>query len=164
MNKNLIFVLIFGFTLISCTDNIKKENKSKKLSEPIKVVAKIEKKSFERLPVELVQAIFNECNSADITFYEGDKSVNLWDDNVKYILTMITGESPDVLNDNPIGHIMLLKDGDTFSFNEQELSLVEISMKGNDNYVIYKIANKKYYNKINQKGIDFFNKMMGKTN
>jgi len=159
-NKSLIFLVFIAISFFSCSVKKPKE----KIVVPVKKeVPVVVKNKFERLPATYVQAIFNNCNNLDITFYEGDKSVSLWDDNVKYILSMITGDSPKTLNNSVIGHIMMLKDGDNISFNKEELSLVEISMTGNNNYVIYKIGEKKYYNNINQKGIDFFNKMMGRT-
>ena len=80
-----------------------------------------------------------------------DKTLNLSNDNVKHVLSMITNKAPLKLDDNLIGHIMMLKSG-------EQLAYVEVSLKRNNNYVIYHIDNEKYYNQINAKGLEFFSK------
>jgi len=152
-------LIISCFFFFSCSDKYKRDNNNS--DKPIIVKEKKETKvntvlNYERLPVALVQKLFNECNSIDGTFYDGDKSFNLWDDNVKYILSMITEEAPSQLNTKINGHLMLLNNGNQIAF-------VEISMVGNNNYVVYQIEDSKYYNKMNAKGIEFFTKFLSAT-
>mgnify|MGYP006077568129 CR=1 FL=1 len=141
MTKIFYFiVLCFSFSLISCSNSNKADVKNE-----------VAKPYFEKLPLSLLQNIFQECNSIDITFYNSDKTLNLSNDNVKHVLSMITNEAPLKLDDNLIGHIMMLKSG-------EQLAYVEVSLKRNNNYVIYHIHNEKYYNQINAKGLEFFSK------
>lgn len=149
--------LLLSLAIISCSNNDKKDTKEEiKVETPI-VKEEAPKPTFERLPVALLQKFFNECNSIDVTFYNSNKTINLWDDNVKHVLSMITDEAPVTLDDNIIGHIMMLKDG-------EQLAFVEVSLNGTNNYVIYNIDDKKYYNKINEKGLEFFAKFSNKDN
>jgi len=152
MFKNIFYIAVIFFTF-SC--NTKQSKNTTEIPVEIKkqVVAEKIKPKYERLPMALAQKIFNECNGIDGTFYNSSKSVSLWDDNVKHILTMITSEAPLVLDNNLIGHLMMLKDGNQMAF-------VEISMKDGNNYVIYNIDDKKYYNSINAKGVQFFSKFL----
>ncbi len=160
--SKLFFIpfIISCFVFVSCSD---KKQSTDKILEKNTIVVKEKKKTkekkdlkLERLPAKLVQMIFKECNSIDGTFYDGDKSFNLWDDNVKYVLSMITEEAPKQLNNKINGHLMLLNNGNQIAF-------VEISMVGNNNYVVYQINDAKYYNKINAKGIKFFSKFLTPT-
>lgn len=148
MTKTIAFLsILFSLTFFSCSN----EEKTAPQVETPEVVQEAPKPTFERLPVALLQQFFNECNSVDVTFYNSNKTINLWDDNVKHVLSMITEEAPKALDNNIIGHIMMLKDG-------EQLAMVEVSLKGTNNYVIYHIDDKKYYNKINEKGLEFFTK------
>lgn len=152
MTKSIaILTLLLSITFFSCTNE---EKPAPKVETP-EVIQEVVKPTFERLPVALLQQFFNECNSVDVTFYNSSKTINLWDDNVKHVLSMITEEAPTALDNNIIGHIMMLKDG-------EQLAYVEVSLKGTNNYVIYHIDNKKYYNKINEKGLEFFTKFSNK--
>ena len=171
-NKFLITTFILLISIASCsskktTKKIEPVKSTKEIVTPKPIKTASTNNSYEAIPLEIFKNIFENCNSLDVTFYEGDKTINLWDKNVKYILSMINTNKPQTLDNNVIGHIMMLKDGDTFVFNGQNLSLVEISMKGNNNYVIFNFEGKdkktKYYNILNQKGVEFFSKMSGKT-
>lgn len=149
MTKTTTFIfIILSFAFFSCSNKNKSLTNNEVVTETI---VEIVKPSFERLPTDSLQKFFNICNGMDIVLYNSDKTLNLWDDNVKHVLSMITNEAPLQLNDNIIGHIMMLKDG-------IQLAFVEVSIKGTDNYVIYNIADKKYYNKLNAKGLEFFSK------
>lgn len=150
-NLFYFIVLLFSFSLISCSNSNKTNVKNEMKIVIPEVKNEVVKPYFEQLPLRLLQNIFQECNSIDITFYNSDKTLNLSNDNVKHVLSMITNEAPLNLDDNLIGHIMMLKSG-------EQLAYVEVSLKGNNNYVIYHIDNEKYYNQINAKGLEFFSK------
>ncbi|MFT4644337.1 MAG: hypothetical protein ACI8ZX_000738 [Planctomycetota bacterium] len=154
MTKIFAFLVLFiSFALTSCSNNVKNHAQKELIVETTPVEQAIPKIPIESLPNDLALMIFQECNSIDITFYNSDKTLNLWDDNVKHVLTMITNEAPQKLDNNVVGHIMMLKEGN-------QLSFVEISLKDTNNYVIYNIEDKKYYNLINAKGLEFFNRFL----
>lgn len=166
INKFTVFAFIFSISMISCSSQEKKEVNPKEEKIAVKEIVEtkpVENKVYESIPLEWFKQVFNESNNLDITLYEGDKSVSLADDNVKYILSMISVNSISKENKSPIGHMMILKDGNTFSFEGNELSLIEIYMEENNNYVVFKIGDKNYYDVMSEKGIIFFNKLIGNT-
>lgn len=152
MPKYYFFIFLFLTpTLFSCS-----QEKTTKES-PIRVETSIVAEPvYERLPLDLGNLILTQSNALEGTFYNSGKSISLWDDNVKSILAMMTESAPLKLDNNVIGHIMYLKDG-------EQLAFVEISMKGGNNYVIYNINDKKYYNTFNEQGLKFFNQMASPT-
>lgn len=151
MFKNFSFLLLILIsTSVSCSNTENEEI----ISEESTVLQNEVAEDFEKLPDSLVLKLYNECNSIDGTFYNSDKSISLNGENVRYILTMIKNDKPFYLNNNILGHLMLLTDG-------EEIAFVELSMKDGNNYLIYTINDKKYYNALGETGTKFFTKLVG---
>lgn len=147
MFKNYLIVSLLSFVLVSCA-----EDKVEKSPSPEPVAPVVEAPVYPRLPAEYVAAILQQADALEGTFYHSGKSVSLWDDNVKSVLAMMTEPAPKVLDNNIVGHIMFLKEG-------EQLAFVEVSLKGNNNYVIFKTNDKVYYNTLTKQGLDFLQGM-----
>lgn len=142
-NISLLLITILGFSLISCTPN--------KVTEPnpLPVAVTPQEPAPQKLPTEVINDLFQNANGFEATFYHSGKSVSLWEENVKSVLAMTTGPAPAKLDNNVIGHYMYLNKGEQMIF-------VEVSMKNGNNYLIYKIDDKKYYTTFNAEGTKFF--------
>ncbi|MGB0885329.1 MAG: hypothetical protein ACPGR5_02810 [Chitinophagales bacterium] len=147
---NLLFVLSV-VVLFSCSSE-KKEVKQevKKLEEiPVPNVGNI---IYKTLPVSYANKIYTEADALEGTFYHSGKSVSLWDDNVKSVITMISEPAPLNLDAKLVGHIMFLKQGENMAY-------VEVYLSANNNFVKYKMNEEFYYNTISEQGIQFLGEL-----
>ena len=113
----LIIFSLLSLVFISCSEE--QENQENTVVEVVEPV--VETPNYPRLPAEFVTALLQQADALEGTFYNSGKSISLWDDNVKSVLAMMTEPAPKVLEDNVVGHIMYLKDG-------EKLAYVEISL------------------------------------
>jgi len=157
-NLRFLFLGIIMLAVLSCSGNKAAQteisNAPSQISAP---VAQTETTpTYTRLPLEYGNALLQEADGLEGTFYNSGKSISLWADNVKSILSMMTEAAPLKLDNNIIGHVMFLKKG-------EKMAYVEISMKNGNNYVIYTIDDKKFYNTLNANGVKFFEGMNTQT-
>lgn len=145
----LIIFTLLSMVFISCSENKETEEE---LTTPVVEQPVVETPTYPRLPAEYVSALLQQADALEGTFYNSGKSISLWDSNVKSVLSMMTEPAPKVLDNNIVGHIMYLKEG-------EQLAYVEVSLKDNNNYVIYKVNGNKFYNTLTPQGVEFLKGM-----
>lgn len=151
--------LLLTILILSCDSkkSVVVEEKVKTV-ESVAVVETIEKIVVEGIPQEIQTMLLAETNVLEGTFYNSDKSVNIWGENVAGIVNMMLGAPPENLIPSRLeGHIILQKKSETSADN---LAFVELYINGSKSYIIYKIEGKKYYNTLTEKGIPFFTKLI----
>lgn len=155
MNKNFVFTLaVFSLLLFSCADSKpeKQITTAPEITVPEVQNTVVDTPKYKMLPSDVAKNIYDKANGLEGTFYNSGKSISLWNENVQGIFGMMLENAPTVLDNNIVGHIMLLADG-------EQLAFVEISLNGNNNYAIYKVNDEVFYNTLSPKGLEFLQGM-----
>lgn len=106
------------------------------------------------LPVEFYNEIKTNGTGLEVTMYESGTTFSL--PNVSgsnYFLSFIQGQAPSVFNSKNSGYIMLLVK-DEFYMD------AEISFSQENSYIIFKYKGLKYYNLLNETGVNFFKRFV----
>lgn len=153
---NLLFSCLLVLSFFTCSEKKSVKTENTEVEAPVEVQALTPTSApvqtnptYTRLPLDYGTKLLQEADGLEGTFYNSGKSISLWADNVKSVLAMMTEPAPLKLDNNIIGHIMYLHKGEKIAF-------VEISMKNGNNYVIYTIDDKKFYNTLTPQGLNFF--------
>ena len=106
------------------------------------------------MPVEFYNEIKTNGTGLEVTMYESGTTFSL--PNVSgsnYFLSFIQGQAPSVFNSKNSGYIMLLVK-DEFYMD------AEISFSQENSYIIFKYKGLKYYNLLNETGVNFFKRFV----
>lgn len=143
-----LFVILLSFTSIS-QDTIKEIDTTKlKTVQPQKTII------LNPLPVKFYNVLKTGGDGVEVTMYKSSKTFTLpKNQGMNYFLSFLTGNAPSKLNPTNSAYAM-------FMVKEDFYLDAEISISKDIIYIIFKKDGKKYYNILNQKGKDFFKKMM----
>ncbi|MDB4089581.1 hypothetical protein N9544_08180 [Flavobacteriales bacterium] len=106
------------------------------------------------LPISIYNELKVNGSGLEVTMYNTAKTFTLPGlDGTNYFLSFIEGKSTVKYNKKNTAYAMILLKDDFYMD-------AEISISNEISYVIFKKDGVKYYNILNQKGIDFFRKFM----
>ncbi|MCW5909414.1 MAG: hypothetical protein KIS94_16230 [Chitinophagales bacterium] len=103
-----------------------------------------------KLPWAYYMTMVNTCNTADIVLLKGDGgSINIDKANMGIIKEFITDNNATVITDAPTANIMCQIDG-------REFISGQIFVKGNEGIVTFTVNDRRYANRLSEKGVEFF--------
>lgn len=106
------------------------------------------------LPVSIYNVLKQKGTGIEVTMYNSSKTFALpKNTGTNYFLSFIEGKSTTKFNKRHTAYVMILVNDDFYMD-------AEVSISNTSSYIIFKKDGVKYYNKLNQKGIDFFKKFM----
>lgn len=143
-----LILVVISFVSFSQDTIQKKDTLIKQVVISPKVV------TINPLPLEIFNVLKTDGDVIEVTMYTSSKTFTLpKNKGMNYFLSFLIGKSPAKLNPKNIAYAM-------FMVKEDFYLDAEISISDEISYVVFKKEGKKYYNLLNQKGIDFLKKMM----
>lgn len=136
-----LFLVIVSFSVFS-QDTIKQIDTTEKIIY------------ISPIPVSIYNELKTNGTGLEITMYSSSKTFSFPDNaGTNYFLSFIQGKATVDFNKQNTAYAMILVKDDFYMD-------AEISISEKSSYVIFKKDGVKYYNILNQKGIDFFRKFM----
>lgn len=103
-----------------------------------------------KLPWAYYMTMVNTCNTADIVLLKGEGgSINIDKANMGILKELITDNHAPVITDAPAANIMCHIDG-------REFISGQIFVQGNQGMVTFTVNNRRYANRLSEKGVEFF--------